>query len=87
VASQVLHEAAERTKGDEGNEAIAVHRPTDRRRTAAKSMAAWQSYAYLGSTEIRELCQLREKKAKLKRLVADLSLDKNPLAEFVRGKI
>ena len=45
-----------------------------------------KKYANLGSTEIRELRQLREENAKLKRLVADLSLDKHILAEIVRKK-
>jgi len=40
-------------------------------------------YANLGSTEIRELRQLRDENAKLKRLVADLSLDKHILTEIV----
>jgi putative transposase len=46
-----------------------------------------KKYANLGGTEIRELRQLREENAKLKRLVADLSLDKHILAEIVRKKI
>jgi putative transposase len=37
-------------------------------------------------TELRELRQLREENAKLKRLVADLTLDKRILAEVVRKK-
>ena len=43
-----------------------------------------KKYANLGGSEIRELRQLREENAKLKRLVADLSLDKHILAEIVR---
>jgi putative transposase len=46
-----------------------------------------KKYANLGGTEIRELRQLREENAKLKRLVADLSLDKHILAEIVRKKV
>jgi Transposase len=45
-----------------------------------------KKYANLGSTEIRELRQLREENAKLKRLVADLSLDTHILTEIVREK-
>jgi putative transposase len=45
-----------------------------------------KKYANLGGAEIRELRQLREENAKLKRLVADLSLDKHILAEIVRKK-
>jgi putative transposase len=41
-------------------------------------------YANLGMAEIRELRQLRDENAKLKRLVADLTLDKSILAEIVR---
>ncbi len=44
-------------------------------------------YANLGMTEIRELRQLREENAKLKRIVADLTLDKSILAEIVRKKV
>jgi putative transposase len=40
--------------------------------------------AHLGTSEIRELRQLREEHAKLKRLVADLSLDKHILTEVIR---
>jgi putative transposase len=42
--------------------------------------------ANLGATELRELRLLREENAKLKRLVADLSLDKQILGEIVRKK-
>ena len=44
-------------------------------------------YANLGMTEIRELRQLRDENAKLKRLVAELTLDKSILAEIVRKKV
>ena len=43
-------------------------------------------YANLGVLELRELRQLREENAKLKRLVADLSLDKHILSEVIRKK-
>ena len=46
-----------------------------------------KKYASLGGTEIRELRQLREENAKLKRLVADPPLDKHILAEIVRKKV
>jgi putative transposase len=45
-----------------------------------------RKYAHLGTSEIRELRQLREENAKLKRLVADLSLDKHILTEVIRKK-
>lgn len=46
-----------------------------------------RKYAGLGITELRELRQLREENAKLKRLVADLTLDKHILSEVVRKKV
>jgi putative transposase len=45
-----------------------------------------KKYAGLGITELRELRQLREENTKLKRLVADLTLDKHILSEVVRKK-
>jgi putative transposase len=41
----------------------------------------------LGLSELRELRQLREENTKLKRLVADLSLDRHMLQEIVRKKL
>jgi len=46
-----------------------------------------RKYAGLGLSELRELRQLREEHAKLKRLVADLSLDRHMLQEIVRKKL
>ena len=42
-----------------------------------------KKYAGLGLNELRELRQLRDENAKLKRLVADLSLDRHLLQEIV----
>jgi putative transposase len=42
--------------------------------------------AGMGVVEIRRLKQLEEENAKLKRLVADLSLDKTMLQDVVRRK-
>ena len=41
----------------------------------------------LGTPEIRELRQLRDENAKLKKLVADLSLDRQMLQEIVTKKL
>jgi putative transposase len=41
----------------------------------------------LGITELRELRQLREENARLKRLVADLSRDRQILQEIVSKKV
>jgi putative transposase len=44
-------------------------------------------YGNLGLLEIRELRQLRDENARLKRLVADLTLDRHILQEVVKKKI
>lgn len=49
---------------------------------------AWKKkYAHLGVSELRRLRQLEEENSRLKRLVADLSLDKHMLAEALRKKV
>lgn len=45
-----------------------------------------RKYAGMGLSELRELRQLREENGKLKKLVADLSLDRHMLQEIVRKK-
>jgi putative transposase len=46
-----------------------------------------KKYSGLALNELRELRQLREENSKLKRLVADLSLDRHMLQEIVRKKL
>lgn len=46
-----------------------------------------KKYASIGVSELRELRQLREENDKLKRLVADLTLDKHILAEVIKKKL
>jgi putative transposase len=46
-----------------------------------------EAIAGLGITELRELRQLREENGRLKRLVADLSLDRQILQEIVSKKL
>jgi len=41
----------------------------------------------MGVSELRELRQLRDENARLKRLVADLSLDKHILQEVLSKKV
>jgi putative transposase len=53
-----------------------------------QSFYLWKKkYAGLGLNELRELWQLREANSKLKRLVADLSLDRHILQEIVAKKL
>jgi putative transposase len=46
-----------------------------------------KKYGGLGLTELRELRQLRDENSKLKRLVADLTLDRHVLQEIVKKKL
>ena len=53
-----------------------------------QSFYLWKKkYAALGLQELRELRQLRDENAKLKRLVADLSLDRHVLQEIIAKKL
>jgi len=46
---------------------------------------AWKKkYAHLGVSELRRLRQLEDENVRLKRLVADLTLDKHMLSEALR---
>jgi putative transposase len=45
-----------------------------------------KKYGDLGASEVRRLRQLEEENARLKRVVADLALDKNILQEVLRKK-
>ena len=48
---------------------------------------AWKKkYAHLGVSKLRRFRQLEEENSRLKRLVADLSLDKHMLSEALRKK-
>ena len=52
------------------------------------SFYVWKKkYGKLGLTEIRELRQLRDENARLKGLVADLTLDKHILGEVIAKKL
>ena len=49
---------------------------------------AWKKkHAHLGVSELRRLRQLEEENNRLKRLVADLSLDKHMLSDALRKKV
>lgn len=52
-----------------------------------RPFSVWKKkYSGLGPPELRRLRQLEDENAKLKRLVADLSLDKAMLQDVVRRK-
>jgi len=52
------------------------------------SFYIWKKrYGNMGMTEVKELRQLRDENARVKRLVADQTLDKNILSEVVRKKL
>ncbi|NOU11785.1 MAG: transposase [Nitrospira sp.] len=54
---------------------------------AEQAFYAWKKkYAHLGVSELRRLRQVEEENARLKQLVADLSLDKHMLTEALRKK-
>ena len=46
-----------------------------------------KKYAHLGVSELRQLRSLEDENGRLKRLVADLSLDKHILTEALRKKV
>ena len=52
------------------------------------TFSTWnKKYAHLGVSELRRLRQVEEENRRLKRLVADLSLDKHMLSEALRKKV
>jgi len=49
---------------------------------------AWKKkYGHLGATEVRRMRQLEDENMCLKRLVADVTLDKHMLAEALRKTV
>ena len=55
---------------------------------AEPTFYAWKKkYAHLGVSELRRLRQVEDENSRLKRLVADLSLDKHMLSEALRKTV
>lgn len=46
-----------------------------------------KKFGHLGVSEVRRIRQLEEENSRLKRVVADLTLDKHMLAEALRKKV
>jgi putative transposase len=85
-------------KGDSEEEILRVLKEAESGQTVVEvcrkhgisqqSFYLWKKkYSGLGLSELRELRQLREENNKLKRLVADLSLDRHILQEIVAKKL
>jgi len=57
-------------------------------RVSEAKFYVWKKkFGHLGASEVRRLRQLEDKNNRLKRLVADLTLDKHMLAEALRKKV
>jgi putative transposase len=56
---------------------------------SAKPPSTWwkEKYAHLGVNELRKLRSLEDENARLKKVVADLSLDKHILTEALRKTV
>jgi putative transposase len=79
---EILHVLREAESGETVVEVCRKHG------ISQQSFYLWKKkYAGLGLSELRELRQLREENNKLKRLVADLSLDRHILQEIVAKKL
>lgn len=75
---RAIDEHEQRTKAEEICRKLGVSQAT---------FYAWKKqYAGLGIAELREVRQLREENARLKRLVADLTLDRQILQEAMTKK-
>ncbi len=82
TVEQILHTLRQA----EGGETVAEI--CRKRGISEQTFYTWKrKYAGMGLSELRELRQLREENAKLKRLVADLSLDRHVLQEIVRKNL
>ena len=59
-----------------------------RQMAVSEAFYIWKKkYGHLGVTELRRLQQLEDENNRLKRLVADLTLDKHMLSEALRKKV
>ena len=66
---------------------MAVYDLTRQMGISEQTFYVWKKrYGNLGLLEVRELRQLRDENARLKRLVADLTLDRHILQEVVKKR-
>lgn len=67
---------------------VAVHEICRKMGISDATFYNWKKkYGGLGVSELRELRQLKEENARLKQMVADLSLDKQMLQDVVKKKL
>ena len=72
----------------QGNAAQPVADVCGQRGISEATHYVWKKkYADMGILEVRELRQPRDENARLKRLVADLTLDRHILQEVIKKKI
>lgn len=73
------------TQGENGTPVTAICREMG---VSEPTFYRWKKkYSGIGVAEVRRLKQLEEENSKLKRLVADLSLDKAMLQDVLRKKL
>jgi hypothetical protein len=82
-----VHRRANRVRSEPGGERDAAGGRVPTARVSEATFDIWKKkFAHLGVSELRKLRSLEDENARLKRLVADLTLDKHMLAEALRKK-
>ena len=71
----------------QGNDGVAVAELCRKAGISQATYFNWKKYDGLLPTEMRRLKQLEDENGKLRKLVADLSLDKEMLQDVIRRKL
>jgi len=80
--AQIIHALRRQEAGEPGREICRQLGITE------QTFYTWKrKYAGLGVTELRKMKQMEEELSRLKKLVADLSLDKQMLQEVIAKKL
>ncbi len=83
-----VHRPADRLCPAAGRAGAAVGEVTRKMGISEQTFYRWKKkFGGLMPSEVRKLRQLEEENARLRRLVADLSLDKEMLQEVIRKKL